>query len=274
MKTLKDHLILYDADCPMCHLYTRAFVKAGMLDNNGREAYQHTASHSCFDIDMQRAVNEIALVNRQTGEVTYGIQSLFTIIAHSFPVFRRLFQSSSFISVMGRLYAFVSYNRRVIIPSADATHHLALQPSFKKRYRIAWLLFTWLVTAFILSAYAWRITTVLSAGGFYREYLVCGGQIIFQAFVLSRIAPQKTWDYLGNMMTVSLAGALLLLLGMMVGSLLHASVVFYVSFFMTVAGLMFLEHLRRCSLLGLNYIPSVTWVLYRLLLLAVLLKLY
>ncbi len=35
MKTLHNHVIFYDADCPMCNLYTNAFVKTGMLDSNG-----------------------------------------------------------------------------------------------------------------------------------------------------------------------------------------------------------------------------------------------
>jgi predicted DCC family thiol-disulfide oxidoreductase YuxK len=38
MKTLHNHIILYDAECPMCNLYTSAFVRNGLLDN--REAYQ------------------------------------------------------------------------------------------------------------------------------------------------------------------------------------------------------------------------------------------
>jgi predicted DCC family thiol-disulfide oxidoreductase YuxK len=40
MKTLKDHTLLYDATCPMCRLYTRAFVSSGMLDQEGRAPYQ------------------------------------------------------------------------------------------------------------------------------------------------------------------------------------------------------------------------------------------
>jgi hypothetical protein len=76
MANLSDHLILYDAECPMCRSYTRAFVKTGMLDNNGRAAYQQEqAVQACPMVNLQRAVNEIALVNRQTGEVTYGIES-------------------------------------------------------------------------------------------------------------------------------------------------------------------------------------------------------
>jgi hypothetical protein len=86
MKTLAGYTILYDAECPMCNLYSKAFVKTGMLDNSGRVPYQQMPANVCPYVDRQRAVNEIALVNSQTGEVNYGIRSLFKVIGNSFPV--------------------------------------------------------------------------------------------------------------------------------------------------------------------------------------------
>lgn len=272
MKALKDHLILYDAECPMCNLYTGAFVKTGMLDRDGRAAYQHTTTYQCPQVNMQRAVNEIALVNTRTGEVTYGIRSLFSIIATSFPVFRPLFNSCIFTALMSKLYAFISYNRRVIIPAAETEDSFAYQPSFRLPYRIIWLLFTWCVTAAVLSAYAARLAPWVPAGSSYREWLICGGQIFFQAAVISCLAPAKAWDYLGNMMTISLAGALLLGISMPIARLLHATPAFYTGYFLLVAGAMLLEHIRRVKLLQLSVILSATWVLYRLVLLFILLK--
>lgn len=133
MPTLKNHLILYDAECPLCTLYTRAFTKTGMLDSNGRAPYQTalnpttqtlnptapkipSQAPACPLVDLQRAVNEIALVDTTTGTVTYGIESLFKVIGHSFPLFRPLFSWRPFIRIMRKVYAFISYNRKVIIP--------------------------------------------------------------------------------------------------------------------------------------------------------------
>ena len=150
MKTLKDHIILYDAECPMCKLYTNAFTKTGMLDNNGRASYQQMPEAACPYVDRQRAVNEIALVNTKTGEVNYGIHSVFKVIANSFPVFKPLFSFGPFTWLMSKLYAFISYNRRVIIPT-DINQATGIQPTFKLRYRIAYLIFTWAVVGFILT---------------------------------------------------------------------------------------------------------------------------
>ena len=83
MKTLNNHVILYDAECPMCSVYTKAFVQTGLLGTDGRAPYQSLNENTCPLVDRQRAVNEIALVNQETGEVTYGIKSLFKILVKS-----------------------------------------------------------------------------------------------------------------------------------------------------------------------------------------------
>jgi hypothetical protein len=153
MKTLKDHIILYDAECPMCSLYTSAFVSTGMLDSQGRAPYQDMPVFACPLVDRQRAVNEIALIDKTTGEVRYGIDSLFAVIGASFPFFKPLFKWQPFHWAMRKLYAFISYNRKVIIPAPKAVSH-GIQPSFKLHYRIAFLLFAAVVVGGILTAYA------------------------------------------------------------------------------------------------------------------------
>jgi hypothetical protein len=47
----------------------------------------------------------------------------------------------------------------------------------------------------------------------------------------------------------------------------------YTLYFMAVAGLMFLEHIRRTKLLGLGWVLTITWVTYRIVLLLLILNL-
>lgn len=273
MANLPNHVILYDAECPMCRLYTNAFVKTGMLDSDGRAAYQHEhAINACPQVDIQRAVNEIALVNKETGEVVYGIQSLFKVLGTSFPVFKWLFTCRPFTAFMSKVYAFVSYNRRVIIPAPVNSYQFAVQPAFKLHYRLAYLVFAWLVTACILSGFTPLLRGVIPAGGFYREFVICGGQLLFQGLIVGLYQREKCWDYLGNMMTISLAGALLLVPALALKNYLSMGGIGYSIYFMVVAGLMFLEHLRRCRLLEIGWLPSVSWITYRLLVLWLLFK--
>ena len=281
MRTLKNHLILYDAECPMCQLYTHAFTRTHMLDSNGRAPYQTALAAeaspltpACPLIDRDRAVNEIALINTETGEVTYGIHSLFKIIAHSFPLLKPLFTCRPFITIMRKVYAFISYNRKVIIPAPQTT---TLKPAFKLNYRIAWLLFTTIIAASILTRYTDLLTGILPPGGPWREYLICGGQIGYQGMIVTLYAPDKKWDYLGNMMTISLAGSLALLPALTIPHLFPAnSIAHYpmiaTAWFGIVATGMLLEHIRRTKLLGLDWTLSISWIFYRLVVLFLILR--
>lgn len=266
MKTLKNHVLLFDQNCPFCRSYTGAFVKTGMLDPNGRQAYGHPLQTNYSELDNDRARNEIALVNTKTGEVAYGIDSLFRIIATAFPVFSPLFRLSAFRWLMKQLYAFISYNRKVIIPSAPGAD--LCQPDVNLTWRSAWILFTWLITSMILSSYSHHLEGLLPPSRFFREFLICGGQIIFQTCAVSLVARDKLLSYLGNMMTISFAGSLLLLI---IDQILQMLVIndprIYAGFFLLTAGCMFLEHLRRMRLLGIHWTASLSWAVYRILVL-------
>ncbi|WP_426670582.1 DUF393 domain-containing protein [Mucilaginibacter sp. McL0603] len=247
---------------PLCDLYTKAFVETGMLETQGRAPYQALAPNACPMVDRQRAVNEIALVNQETGEVTYGIKSVFKILSTAVPALRYIFNFGPFVSLMSRVYAFISYNRKVIVP-AKVTSEFQYQPTFRLRYRIAYLFFTWAITSFILTAYAHLLIGVVPIGNAYREYLICGGQIFFQGLIVTLIAKEKKWDYLGNMMTISFAGSLLLAIVLLSAHWMGHQPILYTVYFMMVAGFMFLEHIRRTKLLQLGWTLTITWVLYR-----------
>ena len=94
---------------------------------------------------------------------------------------------------------------------------------------------------------------------------VCLGQILWQTVFLRNYLKDKIWDYLGNMMTVSLMGTLLLIPAL----LTDFAPVFYLIYFGIVVLAMFLEHLRRCKILKLNYKPTISWILFRLTALAI-----
>ncbi|TCJ19017.1 DUF393 domain-containing protein [Flaviaesturariibacter flavus] len=271
MKTLKEHTILYDATCPMCRLYTGAFVRTGMLDARGRAPYQGLQEGSCPGLDRARAVNEIALVNQRTGEVTYGVASLFRILGNAWPWLGPLFRFGPFAWLAAKAYSFISYNRRVIMPArADVTD---TPPAFHRGWRAAWIGFAWLLTALILYRYSHRMIGIVPPSNMYREFAVCGGQILWQGALIRILHPERSWDYLGNMMTVSFAGGLLLAIfaGLFDVAGMHDPRVATLAFLL-VAGAMLLEHVRRCGLLGLSLAMSASWILYRLLLLAFILN--
>jgi predicted DCC family thiol-disulfide oxidoreductase YuxK len=267
MKSLNDHVILYDNECPMCDLYTNAFVKTGMLDPDGRVAFTEGAEIiSQHDVSRVRACDEIALINLKTGAVEYGANSLMRILENRFPVLKSLFANRIFATVVTKLYSFVSFNRKVIIPGKDIDNPAACRPSFSLTYRVLYLVSTWLLTSFILANYATVLQPLIPATNFYREFLICGGQIVFQGVIILILDRNKLWEYLGNMMTISFAGGLLLSLALAFTNTFNSFA--FAEIFAFVVALMFLEHMRRVRLLRLPWILTLSWVMYRVLVLA------
>ncbi|MBL4678706.1 MAG: hypothetical protein JKY70_21300 [Mucilaginibacter sp.] len=110
---------------------------------------------------------------------------------------------------------------------------------------------------------------MVPVGGAHREYIICGAQIAFQGVIVSLLFKQKRWEYLGNMMTISFAGSLLLLPIVLLSNIVGTHPLFYTCYFMMVAGLMFLEHIRRSKLLGIGWWLTISWVIYRTLVLVI-----
>jgi predicted DCC family thiol-disulfide oxidoreductase YuxK len=272
MRTLKDHVIIYDDHCPLCHLYTGAFVKTGMLDPDGRQAYTCLPPETAGLLDEERSCNEIPLVDLRTGTVVYGVDSLFKVLGHRFPALRPLFRLRPFQGLARTAYAFVSYNRKVVIPGQVFEAAGACTPTFHLPWRLSYLGVAWLVSAWVLTAYAARLGPLLPASSFGREFLVCGGQIAFQAGLVGLLRRERLVHYLGNLMTVSMAGSLLLVPALALGAAgLALPPLFYAAWFTAVVGLMGMEHVRRVKLLGIPAAATAGWVAYRLLVLAILL---
>ena len=102
------------------------------------------------------------------------------------------------------------------------------------------------------------------------DKVASGGQIVFQGLIVAMVKRDRWIHYLGNVMTISLGGALLLT-PMLLLSVWVDIPLLYIIYFTIVVGLMFLEHLRRVKILELPWFISATWVLYRIIVLLIIL---
>ncbi|KFF03110.1 DCC1-like thiol-disulfide oxidoreductase family protein [Chryseobacterium luteum] len=256
MKTLQNHTLIYDNECPMCNIYSKGFTKCGMLDENGREAFTEISADNKSIIDFSRAKNEIALIDHNRNEVVYGLDSLLLIIGNSFPLLETIARIKPLYWFFRKLYSLVSYNRKQIIPSANHTEQACI-PDFNLKYRVAYISFVVIFSAYILSVFSGKLGFNLNYN-FMRELALCIGLLLWQTVFLRAYLKDKIWDYLGNMMTVSMIGTLLLIPVL----LTNLTPLFYIIYFGIVVLIMFLEHLRRCRLLKLNYLPAISWILF------------
>lgn len=268
MKTLNNNVILYDSNCPLCKAYTGTFVACGLLDRNGRSAYNEQDPALFHLINQQKARNEIALVDTSAKTVTYGIDSLIKILGHGRPLISGLLNFPLVYYPSKFFYALVSYNRKMIAPSK--TKDDACVPDFNWFYRVMYLFLATIFTGFIL---CWFITPILQHSGLRtgldQEMIIVSTQLIFQSAMVWFVYRRNIFDYLGNLMTVSMIGALLLLPAIILYQTAGFNFYFALFGFSVVVSSMFLLHVRRCKKLGLGLGVSFSWAFYRILVLII-----
>lgn len=272
MKTLENQTLLYDEDCPLCSLYTTGFVKSGMLDENGRKSYCQLSAEEQNFIDLKRATNEIALVDNKTKTVTYGIDSLIKVVGFSFPVIEKIATIKPVHYFLRKMYSFVSYNRKVIIPgNVSEENKLQCIPDFNYKYRFLFIAFALTITSFVLFGYS-DLIPVLPKTNIFREVALAFGQIIFQSLFLFKFDKRTIMNYAGNLMTISLMGSLILLPILILNQFINIPEIVVLGWFGVTVLIMFTEHFRRIKILKLPFYLSYTWILYRILALALILN--
>lgn len=264
MKALKHHTLLYDTGCPVCAAYTKGFIQSGMLSQEGRTPFETGIERYGRILDLNRSRNEIALVNTETNSVLYGIDSLNYVITQRFPFLKRLLTNVPVLFLLKKLYAFIFFNRKVIAPSPDYSRQVCI-PDFNLRYRLLYLVLSAVLTSTILLHYTALLQSLILGSNLYREYAICFGQIVFQASLLLLVGmkKEKLFDYLGNMMTVSLIGGLLLLPLLLLNHYITLPYSLSLTWFFAVVAFMFWQHHRRVRSIRAPLWLGYTWILYR-----------
>ncbi|TAE69170.1 MAG: hypothetical protein EAZ85_13315 [Bacteroidetes bacterium] len=132
--------ILYDDNCPMCRLYTQGFVKAGMLESENRIPFSCVQeSPHANKIDLDRSRHEIPLIDLEGGKTLYGLDSLLFMIGSRLPFLASIGRFAPFYYFFKLFYAFISYNRRVIIQSVGTQKGFNCAPDFNVYYRLSFI---------------------------------------------------------------------------------------------------------------------------------------
>ncbi len=263
-KTLSHHQIIFDDECPLCNAYTNAFIKSGMLSPNGRVPYQIYAQTNVHGIDLPKSKNQIALVNTQTGEVTYGLDSMLKILQYRFPFVKYLFSIKIIYWFFIKMYSFISYNRKVIAPAKMGRH--TCYPDFNVMYRVVFIFFCWVIATIILTAYA-----SLFHFQHYPKYLeafLLLAQMPYQYLFMKNKNREVVLNYFGHLFFLSFFGCILLIPALIGSYFIALPPLFILSYFLAVVVILIAMHIKRVGLLQLNYGLCFSWVAYRLLLLA------
>ena len=263
MKTLKNHQIIYDNECPLCSAYTNAFIKNEMLEANGRVTYNEYCKTNTHNVDLKMAQKKIALINTETGETTYGLDSMLKIISNRFPFVATLFSIKIIYWLFTKLYYFISFNRKVIAPSKQST--TTCYPDFNLKYRILFLVFCWAITTWILHT----LTALFHFKSYssYTEAVLLIIQIPIQYVVIKIKTKEVFVNYLGHLLFLSFFGSLLLLPIIIINHFILLSLIANAIYFFAVVFVLIIMHFKRVKLLELNTALCYSWVVFRVIIL-------
>lgn len=247
MKTLKNQTLLYDDDCPLCKVYTSGFIKSGMLDENGKKPYCQLSSEEESFIDVKRASNEIALVDNENKTVIYGIDSLLTVLGFSFPWMQKIGNITPVKYFLKKLYSFISYNRKVIIPG-KINKNIKLQciPEFSFKYRILFIIFIVLTSSYIFHHFKNQFS-VLEI--FFSQIFV----LILQGFLLFKFFKEIILNYLGNFAVSIFCGSLLLIPFLFIKSIFEIPIIIQNLYIIAISIFVLIDIYRRILIIKYNF---------------------
>lgn len=169
---------------------------------------------------------------------------------------------------MSILKAFIRENQEVWFPPKEFEAKYFELPNYFWRW--VYIVLAWLIISIILGYYGELLVPVVPDQGFYREFYMAAGQILFQTVCIGHLTQGRLIHYLGNMMTVSLIGSFILLpILLMAWWSQWIAPWFYVGCFLVVVVIIILIHKDRVERLGLDWRITVSWVVYRILLLGI-----
>ena len=209
MKALPQKTIIYDDNCPLCAAYTGAFVKFDLLEKEeGRLGFEHVPGEIFCQLDLDRARHEIPLLDRETGEVTYGKDALFQILGHRWPALKPVFSFAPFRLFIHLLYQLITYNRRVIAGSKAPEQGFDCAPDFNIFWRWAYIALAGVIS--IIIGYHFTKTYMIEPTPWLVGYMIAMG-LGFSFFMILGMMKKKRINALGHIITSLIIAALALL---------------------------------------------------------------
>lgn len=203
---MNKQVILYDDHCPMCKAYTQGFVELGILEAENRVGFSQSEESLRAQIDLERGRHEIPLYDRETQTTRYGLEALTFLLGSRWTWMKPIIGTRIFRAALYPLYQLITYNRRLIAGTGGPTQGFDCAPDFNPFWRSVYL-----VLALGLSL--WIFMALGTALPF--ELPIVGGLLpaALLAYLLLETPRKKipAWDYWGNLLTVGLIGALLML---------------------------------------------------------------
>jgi predicted DCC family thiol-disulfide oxidoreductase YuxK len=151
MKNALQHKILiYDDACPLCEWYSNAFIKMGWMQASSRKPFSQIDEALQQSVDLERACNEIPLIDTQTKTVVYGIDAMVEILNSKLPFVKPIASISPVNWFLRKLYKLISYNRKGIVAKVPKGMGFSCTPSYSFSYKKIFITFCFTIASLIV----------------------------------------------------------------------------------------------------------------------------
>jgi predicted DCC family thiol-disulfide oxidoreductase YuxK len=136
---MKNKILIYDDNCPLCTWYSGLFVKYGFLNAEGRKPFSTLEDNLLSIIDFDKSRNEIPLVDTSANKVLYGIDALLEILDQKIPLIKAIGNFGPLKWLLKRLYKLISFNRKVIVAKKCGQGNIDCSPDTNYSYRFIFM---------------------------------------------------------------------------------------------------------------------------------------
>jgi predicted DCC family thiol-disulfide oxidoreductase YuxK len=244
---MKNKVLIYDDNCPLCTWYSSLFVNCGLLPTEGRKSFSTLESSLLKLIDLDKSRNEIPLLDTNSGKILYGIDALLEILGQRWGFIKTTGKIKLINWFLKKIYKLISYNRKVIVAKKCSTGGIDCSPDLNYRYRIVFML-TFLV---FNSLMLFPLHTLLFSPAFgsllsiKQLQIAHVGLVLVNCLLAFNFSKTKAIEYLGQVNMLALITILLLIPLLLVHYWFGHAEWFSLIYLAATAIIIFKEYLRR-----------------------------
>lgn len=246
---MKNKILVYDDNCPLCTWYSGAFVKCGLLPTDGRKAFSTLEATLVEKIDFDRSRNEIPLLDTENGKVLYGIDALLEILDQKIPWVKRAGNFRPVKWFLSRLYKFISYNRKVIVAKKCGTGYIDCAPDLNYFYRLLFMVLFFIFNSLMLIPVHHDVLAPLSFYHLSLAELQAAhlSLVLVNCILACTLKKSGTIEYLGQVNMLALLVILMLTPVLLLQNIFHLHEIAIVILLITISVVICREYLRRMN---------------------------
>ncbi len=252
---MKKYSIVFDNRCAVCNIGARSFKTLGLMDDEqgiALDSYQENAI-AC-NVDPNRACDEMAVIDLESLEVTYGYDGWVQVISQKSKALSNFMKLGLVKAIGNPLYIFFASNRRILAPlQVDET---TCEPKLKKGYRFSLLVLLGLFSG-IITYQKGQLLALTEWFGFLDGWKLIS--VTGVGWLLTGLMYQKPnkWDYWGHLAVIAGTAIFLQMLAL-IGYSIFPSIAWVIGSMLLSDVLMIWMHYKRMMMMGMS--QKYTWI--------------